>query len=65
MMKFRKLTGYSLLILLIIISVFGLRPFQETIDAEEALAKQTGTYVTEIQRLPDASYLVAVRTTMP
>jgi len=65
MMKFRKLTGYSLLILLIIISVFGLRPFQKTIDAEEALAKQAGTYVTEIQRLPDASYLVAVRTTMP
>jgi hypothetical protein len=65
MMKFRKLTGYSLLTLLMIISVFGLQPFQETIDAEEALAKQTGAYATEIHRLPDASYLVAVRTTMP
>ena len=64
-MKLRKLTGYSLLTLLMIIFVFGLQPFQETIDAEEALAKQTGAYATEIHRLPDASYLVAVRTTMP
>ena len=64
-MKFRKLTGYSSLTLLIIISVFGLRPFQKTIDAKEALAKQTEVYATEIHRLSDASYLAAVRTTMP
>ena len=63
-MKFRKLTGYSLLTLLILLSVFGLQPFQQTIDAEEALVKQTGVYATEIRRLSDASYLVAVRTPM-
>ena len=63
-MKFRKLTGYSLLTLLILISVFGLQPFQQTIDAEEALVKQTGVYANEIRRLSDASYLVAVRTPM-
>ena len=63
-MKFRKLTGYSLLTLLILIAVFGLRPFQQTIDAEEALVKQTGVYANEIRRLSDASYLVAVRTPM-
>ena len=65
MMKFRKLIAYSLLTLLIIISVFGLQPFQQTIDAEKALVKQTGVYTEEIRRLPDASYLVAVRTPMP
>ena len=65
MMKFRKLIAYSLLTLLIIISVFGLQPFQQTIDAEKALVKQTGVYAEEIRRLPDASYLVAVRTPMP
>ena len=63
-MKFRKLTGYSLLTLLILLSVFGLQPFQQTIDAEEALVKQTGVYANEIRRLSDASYLVAVRTPM-
>ena len=65
LMKFRKLITYSLLTLLIIISVFGLRPFQQTIDAEKALVKQAGVYATEVRRLPDASYLVAVRTPMP
>ncbi len=64
-MKLRKLTGYSLLTLLILLSVFGLQPFQQTIDAEEALVRQTGVYATEIRRLSDASYLVAVRTPMP
>ena len=64
-MKLRKLMAYSLLTLLIIISVFGLRPFQQTIDAEKALVKQAGVYVTEVRRLPDASYLVVVRTPMP
>ena len=63
-MKFRKLTGYSLLTLLILISVFGLRPFRQTIDAEVALIEQIGVYATEIRRLSDASYLVAVRTPM-
>ena len=63
-MKLRKLTGYSLLTLLILLSVFGLQPFQQTIDAEEALVKQTGVYANEIRRLSDASYLVAVRTPM-
>jgi len=65
MMKFRKLITYSVLTLLIIISIFGLRPFQTTIDSEKALVKQVGVYATEVRRLPDASYLVAVRTPMP
>ena len=65
MMKLKKLITYSVLTLLIIISVFGLRPFQKTIDAEKALVKQAGVYATEARRLSDASYLVAVRTPMP
>ena len=54
-----------LLILLIVISIFGLQPLQQSIDAEKTLIKETGVYVNEVRRLPDATYLVAVRTSMP
>ena len=53
------------LVLLIIVSIFGLQPFRQTIDAEKTLIEDTGVYVTEVRRLPDATYLVAVRTPMP
>jgi len=53
------------LVLLIIISIFGLQPFRQTIDAEKTLVEDTGVYATEVRRLPDATYLVAVRTSMP
>jgi len=53
------------LVLLIIVSIFGLQPFQQTIDAEKTLVKETGVYANEARRLPDATYLVAVRTSMP
>ena len=53
------------LVLLIIILIFGLLPFRQTIDAEKALVEETGVYATEVRRLPDATYLVAVRTPMP
>ena len=53
------------LVLLIIILIFGLLPFRQTIDAEKTLVEDTGVYVTEVRRLPDATYLVAVRTPMP
>ena len=52
-------------VLLIIILIFGLLPFRQTIDAEKALVEETGVYATEVRRLPDATYLVAVRTPMP
>jgi hypothetical protein len=50
---------------LIAISVVGLKPFKQTIDANKTLVEQTGVYVNEVRRLPYASYLVAVRTPMP
>ena len=53
------------LVLLIIILIFGLLPFRQTIDAEKSLVVETGVYATEVRRLPDATYLVAVRTPMP
>ena len=53
------------LALLIIILIFGLLPFRQTIDAEKSLVVETGVYATEVRRLPDATYLVAVRTPMP
>ena len=54
-----------ILVLLIIISIFGLQPFRQTIDTEKTLVEDTGVYATEVRRLPDATYLVAVRTPMP
>ncbi len=54
-MKFKKSIIYTLLALSVVISVFGLQPFQQSIDAEKALIKQTGVYATEVRRLPDAS----------
>jgi hypothetical protein len=56
---------YGLSATLISILLFGFQPFQETIDAEKTLVKETGVYVTEVRRLKDATYLVAVRTSMP
>jgi len=50
---------------LIAISVVGLKPFKQTVDANKTLVEQIGVYVNEVRRLSDASYLVAVRTPMP
>ena len=64
-MKFSRLLIFLVLLLLIVVSIFGLQPFKTSIDAEATLVKETETYDTEVRRLPDASYLVAVRTPMP
>ncbi len=64
-MKFSRLLIFLFLLLLIVVSIFGLQPFKTSIDAETALIKETEFYQTEVRRLPDASYLVAVRTPMP
>ena len=53
------------LFVLIIIFVFGFKPFTSTIDPEKALINETGVYPNEIKRLSDATYLVSVRTPMP
>ena len=65
MMNFKKFIIYCVLALVIIVPIFGLQPFQQTIDADKTLVKQTNIYTTEVRRLPDATYLVAVRTAMP
>jgi len=64
-MKFSRLLIFLFFLLLIVVSIFGLQPFKTSIDAETALIKETESYETEVRRLPDASYLVAVRTPMP
>ena len=53
------------LFVLIIIFVFGFKPFTSTLDPEKALINETGVYPNEIKRLSDATYLVSVRTPMP
>ena len=55
---------YIFLIIFIVISVVGLNPFHATIDPEKTLIKDNSIYPNEIRRLPDASYLVSVRTPM-
>ena len=64
-MKFSRLSISLFLVILIGLAIFGLQPFKTSIDAEATLVKETETYDTEVRRLPDASYLVAVRTPMP
>ena len=64
-MKFSRLSTSLFLVILIGVATFGLQPFKTSIDAEATLVKETETYDTEVRRLPDASYLVAVRTPMP
>ncbi len=64
-MKFSRLLIFLFLLLILVVSIFGLQPFKTSIDAETALIKETESYETEVRRLPDASYLVAVRTPMP
>ena len=64
-MGYKKNIVYFVLITLIFLAIFGLQPFQKTIDAERTLVNQSGIYENEVRRLPDASYLVSVRTSMP
>ena len=63
-MKFSRLLIFSFLLVVIVFSIFGLQPFNTSIDAETTLVKEIESYKTEVRRLPDASYLVAVRTPM-
>ena len=63
-MKFSRLLIFSFLLVVIVFSIFGLQPFKTSIDAEMTLVKEIESYKTEVRRLPDASYLVAVRTPM-
>ena len=57
----------KLLILLLLISllIFGYKPFKDSLDPEVTLIGELESYKSEIRRLADGSYLVAVRTSMP
>ena len=65
MINLRKYIKYSLFVLVIIVSSFGFQPFKQSIDADKTLVEEMGVYANEVSRLPDATYLVAVRTSMP
>ena len=60
-----KYIAYGVAAFLLLFAAFTVQPFAPTIDAETTLVEQPGTYASEIRRLPDATYLVAVRTPMP
>lgn len=52
-------------ILVLLIAIFGVSPLSETVDPEATIIEESGQYVTETKRMPDGTYLVAVRTDMP
>lgn len=57
--------GILLALLLAVMAGFLLQPLDAVLDAEATLTDGADRYASEIRRLPDASYLVAVRTPMP
>ena len=60
-----KYIAYGVAAVLLLFAAFTVQPFAPTIDAETTLVEQPGTYASDIRRLPDATYLVAVRAPMP
>ena len=64
-MTVKSITVVIFSVLVISILLFGVKPFRQTLDAEVAIVGEPGVYKTEVKRLPDASFLVAVRTAMP
>lgn len=62
------MTGWTITFAILIIgliAIFGINPLAETVDPERTLIEQPGVYVTETKRMPDGTYMVAVRTPMP
>ena len=49
----------------IAVLVVGFKPFVDTVDPSEALLEQADTYLEEVERLSDGTYLVSARTPMP
>ena len=47
-MGYKKIIVYFVLITLIFLAIFGLQPFQKTIDAERTLVNQSGIYENEV-----------------
>jgi len=64
-MTFKNLSALVFLVIILPISLFGLSPFKNSIDAETTLIDEFGVYKSQTRRLDDGSYLVAVRTPMP
>ena len=49
----------------IAVLVVGFKPFVDTVDPSETLLEQADTYLEEVERLSDGTYLVSARTPMP
>jgi hypothetical protein len=52
-------------LLLVAVAVFGINPLAQTVDPEATVIASMDQYVTETKRMPDGTYMVAVRTPMP
>ena len=65
-MKKLQFLIYLILILSVVsVIIFGIKPFSQNLDPEETLIKEVGIYPNETYRLSDATFLVSVRTSMP
>ena len=64
-MPINSLIKLIVFLFLTAVCVFGLQPFQASVDASKTLVEQEGIYANEVKRLSDGTYLVAVRTDMP
>ncbi len=47
------------------IAIFGIAPWKQTVDPQTTIIESPDTYQTGTQRMPDGTYVVAVRTSMP
>ena len=65
MKTFRIIICIILFSSIMVIILFGLKPFKNTLDSEITLMKELDQYPTTSYRLPDGTYLVSVRTSMP
>ena len=65
MKTFRIIICIILFSSIMIIILFGLKPFKNTLDSEITLMKELDQYPTTSYRLSDGTYLVSVRTSMP
>ena len=64
-MPINSLIKLLVFLFLTCVCIFGLQPFQASVDANKTLVEQEGIYANEVKRLSDGTYLVAVRTDMP
>jgi len=63
--KMKRWILWGFLLLAGCIVIFGINPWAQTVDSETTIIDAADEYVTETKRMPDGTYMIAVRTPMP